>query len=171
MKKTINIRNKKDAITALQDFQEKQYTCDVRFTNVHLKELNTLVHLELFTKNDLFVEAGTLWDLMQPLGDERLHHFHALTPTDIYETLRNITHPYCVLENSEGRIEILSSIESHFGVPLIVVIELKSGLIVEDSANINKMVTMFPKRNADQYISKFEIKKVFYLNKGNLKTK
>ena len=157
MKKTINIQNKKEVILGIQVFQTKQYTCDVRFINIHLKDLNALVHKELFSKNDLFVEAGTLWDIMQPLGKVRAHHFHALTSTDIFATLQNITQPYCILENADGRIEILSSIKSHFGVPLIVVIELNSGIITNDSANINKMVTMFPKRNADQYILKFEI--------------
>ncbi len=169
MFKAINIQNKKEANASLQMLKEKQYNCDIKFTNVHLRKLNKLIKANLFLKNDMFVETGTLWDLMQPLGDSRKHHFHELTPQDILETLQNIIAPYCVLENEEGRIEILSSINSHFGVPLIVVIELNSGLKNKQSANVNKMVTMFPKRNAELYISKFKIDKVYYLNKGNLK--
>lgn len=68
-----------------------------------------------------------------------------------------------------GRIEILSSIDSHYGEPLIVVIELNSTLGKDFKANINKMITMYPKRELDKYIKKFDVNKILYLNKGNLR--
>ena len=169
MTKNINIQNKKEALFELQRLKEKQYEYDVKFTNVHLREINALVNMNLFSKNDLFVESNTLWDLMQPLGNSRKHHFHELSPEDILESLNSITTPYCVLKNDKGRIEIISSIQSHFGVQTIVVIELNSGLVVNSNANVNKMVTMIPKRNAEKYIKKFPIKQILYISKGNLK--
>ena len=108
MTKNINIQNKKETLFELQRLKEKQYDYDVKFTNVHLREINALVNMNLFSKNDLFVESNTLWDLMQPLGNSRKHHFHELSPEDILESLNSITTPYCVLKNDKGRIEIIS---------------------------------------------------------------
>lgn len=168
MFKTINIATNK-AIDDLYHLKSKLYDYDVKIINVHLKELNEIIGLNMFTKNDLYVEAGTLWDSMQPNGGNRKHHFHDLTPEDIVEALRNITRPYCVLRNNKGRIEILSSINSHLGVPVIVAIELNSKLGNDYEANINKMVTIFPKRDMEAYIKKFSVYSIYYLSKGNLK--
>ena len=50
----------------------------------------------------------------------------------------------------------------------MIIIELNDGLKDDTSAKINKMVTMFPKSNVDEYIDKIGSKKVYYLNKGNV---
>ena len=167
MNTVINIYAKK-AKADLTIFKEKEYQVEVRFDNVHLRDINKLINFNLFSKNDLFVDAGTLFDLMQPIGGKRKHNYHGLTPVDILESLKNIDNPYCVLENEENRVAIISSIISHFGDPLMVVIELNAGLMGDTFANINKMVTMFPRGDVDEYIDKIGSKKVYYLNKGNI---
>ena len=37
---------------------------DARFQNVHLKKINKLIGKQVFTKNDLFMDAGDLWDIL-----------------------------------------------------------------------------------------------------------
>ena len=167
MNTVINIYAKK-AKTDLVVFKEKGYQVEVRFDNVHLRDINKLLNFNLFSKNDLFVESQTLYELMQPIGGRGKHHYHGLTPEDVLESLRNVDNPYCVLENENNRVAIISSIISHFGEPLMIIIELNDGLKDDTSAKINKMVTMFPKSNVDEYIDKIGSKKVYYLNKGNV---
>ena len=168
MIKNINIQNKKEALLKLITLKEKEYQTEVRFNNVHLKNINKLLGFNLFSKNDLFVDAGTLFELMQPIGGKGKHNYHGLTPGDILESLKNIDNPYCVLENETNRVAIVSSIISHFGDPLMVVIELNAGLTSDAAAKINKMVTMFPRGDVDEYINKMGVEKVYYLNKGNI---
>ena len=51
---------------------------------------------------------------------------------------------------------------SSFNEPLMVIIELNSGLIVNKNANINKIVTMYPKSNLDEYLNKLDEKDILY---------
>ena len=53
MNKIINIKTNK-AIKEIRAFKEKEYaSCDVKFTNVHLKELNKILKIALCTKYSL----------------------------------------------------------------------------------------------------------------------
>ena len=71
MARTINIANREKAIENLKEYKEKKYVLsDVRFENVHLKEINKLLEYDIFSKNDLFINTISLWELMQPLGDK-----------------------------------------------------------------------------------------------------
>ena len=166
MKAIINIYSKK-AKTYLEEFKEKEYQVDVRFDNVHLKSLNRLMNKELFLKNDLFVDSDSLWSMMQPLGGKKKHNYHGLTPEDILEALKNIKTPYSIFESDDGRISIVSSIVSHFGHPLAVIIELNATLKGNIEANINKLVTMFPVSDIEEFMNKKTVKEIYYLNKGN----
>ncbi len=60
MNKIINIKNKK-SISEIQKFKDKKYSLiDIKFENVHLKEINKLVLFDLFDKNDLYINSATL---------------------------------------------------------------------------------------------------------------
>ena len=166
MKNTINI-NSSTASSDITQFKNREYEMDIRINNVHLKNLNNLIGSNLFSKNDLYVGGETLWTSMQPKGENEHHNYHDLTPEDIVEALRNITKPYCVLKNNEGRIAIISSIKSHLGAPLNLVIEIGASLKVHNQANINKLVTLFPRKNVEKYIERMGVKSVYYINIGN----
>ena len=166
MNTVINIYAKK-AKNYLEVFKEKEYEVDVKFENVHLKKLNTLVKEEMFSKNDLFAGGKTLFDLMQLEKGKDQHNYHGLTPEDILEALKNIKTPYSIFESDDGRISIVSSIMSHFGHPLAVIIELNGSLKGDTEANINKLVTMFPVGDIEEFMSKKTVKEIYYLNKGN----
>ena len=166
MKNTINIYSKR-AEKEISAFKDKEYQFDIRLDNVHLKSINDLTRIDIFSKNDLYVGGETLWTAMQPKGENRHHNYHDLTPEDIVNALRNITKPYCVLKNNEGRISIISSIKSHLGVPLHLVIEIGASLKVDNQANINKLVTLFPLSKIDSFIKNIGINSVYYINIGN----
>ena len=162
MNKIINIKKKK-SIDDIKVFKDKVFVpVDVKFENVHLKELNALIGSELFSKNDLYINSKTLWELMQPLGNAGSHNYHELTPEDIYYALNDIVHPECVIKTKNERFAVIPTHISSFEEPLMVIIELNSSLIVNKNANINKIVTIYPKSNLDEYLDKLDEKDILY---------
>ncbi len=160
----VNTKSKK-AKDELTKFKEKEYECDVRFKNIHMKRVNALIKSDLFAKNDLFVTGKTLYDLMQPQGEQDSHNYHGLTPLDILDALNNIISPYCIFKTKYGRISIILSCLSHFGEPLMMIIEIGAGTIEDQDANINKIVTMYPKSDVEKIVGKLEPNELLYLNK------
>ena len=47
----------------------------------------------------------------------------------------------------------------------MIVIETNSGLIVNNNANINKIVTIYPKSDIDNYLSKLKNKDILFIKK------
>ena len=162
MHKVINIKVQEHAIEALEYYKNKKVkTIDIRLSNTELKGINKLIGMDMFSKNDLFVNSDTLWSIMQPVGEKDSHNHHGLTPKELVDTFNNFTNPYCVFVAELGRLGVISTIISESGHPLMVVIEIGAGLISNSDANINKMLTMYPKDELDKYL---ESKKVLYIN-------
>ena len=165
MIKIINIKSD-DALEQLTQFKNKKYVmCDVRLENVHLTRISELIGHPLFLKNDLFANSNTLWSLMQDDKENDSHNHHGLTPEDILDALNNIRDPYCVFISKYERIAIVLSCLSHYGEPLMAIIEVGADLIQEKNANINKLVTMYPKRDADVFIDTIDPKRLLYVNR------
>ena len=161
----INLRSK-EALDDLTQFKNKQYVmCDVRFENIHLRKINELIRFNLFEKNDLFANSDTLWSLMQADIKSDSHNHHGLTPEDILDALNNIIRPYCIFKSKQDRISIVLSCLSHYGEPLMAIIEIGSSLIINKDANINKLVTMYPYGEIDKVINKLDSKEILYINK------
>lgn len=150
--KIINIKNKK-SISEIQKFKEKKYSLvDIKFENVHLRDINKLISFDLFDKNDLYINSTTLWELMQPVGKAGSHNYHNLSAEDIYNALIKLSDPYCVFRVKYGRYAIVPVCISSFSEPLMVVIGVGSELINNQNANINKIVTIYPKSDIDKYL-------------------
>ena len=166
MNKTINIQNKKEAVRSIMVFKIKNFALiDLKIENVHLKRANSLVGANIFTKNDLFVNSLTLKDIMNQEIGEGSHHFHGLSPEEIVDTLANITDPYCIIKTTFSRYAIMSTTISHYGEPLMVIIEVGAGLGSNPSANINKLITIYPKDDIDKTIKNTEAKNVLYVKR------
>ena len=164
MNKTINIQSRKNAISDLKRIKRKRYVlADVKFENVHLKDLNVLLGQYVFSKNDLFINTISLWELMQPMGKRGGHNYHDLSPEDIVDALSSITEPYCILKTEISQYAIMSTSISHFGEPLFIVIEINAGLVGNTNANINKLVTMFPMSDIQRIINSMNKKNVLYI--------
>lgn len=165
MNKIINIKKRK-SIDEIQKFKDKKYSLiDIKFENVHLKEMNKIVLFDLFDKNDLYINSTTLWELMQPIGSAGSHNYHNLNPLDIYNVLNKITEPYCVFKVKNGRYAVVPVYLSSFDEPLMVVIEKGAKLINMQNANVNKIITIYPKSDIDNYLSRLNTKDVLYIKK------
>lgn len=165
MNKIINIKSRK-AIDEIEKFKEKKYDMlDVRFENTNLKDLNSFVGFELFSKNDLFVNSITLWELMQPLGSRGAHNYHQLLPEDIFNVLNNLNNPEFVLKVKYGRYAIIPVCISSFNEPLMVIIEIGSGLKENIYANVNRIVTIYPKSDIRSIVKRVNNKNILYIKK------
>lgn len=152
MNKIINIKNKK-AIDEIKVFKDKVFVpVDVRFENVHIKRLNEIIKFELFSKNDLYINSKSLWELMQPVGDAGSHNYHGLTAEDIYYALNSLLDPLAVFQVKNERFAIVPVFISSFNEPLMVVIEKDAELMNRQNAKINKIVTIYPKSDLDKYL-------------------
>ena len=163
MKLVINIKETKTAIKEVDVYRKKKYEGkDVRFTNVNLLKLNEILSEPLFYKNDVFINSETLWELMQDLGGSGKHNYHDLTAEDIITALKSIAAPYAVIDNQINRYAIITTTLSHFNEPLMIVIEIGGGLFSNSDANINKIVTIYPRNNVDSMLENLTNKKLYY---------
>ena len=162
MNKIINIKTNK-AIKEIRNFRDKKYSLvDIKIKNVHLRELNKLMSFELFDKNDLYINSVTLWELMQPIGNSGSHNYHELSPEDICSALNSITTPKCIFRVKNKRYAIVPVLISSYDEPLMIVIEKDAGLINNQNAKINKIVTMYPRNDLDKYLEGIEDKEIMY---------
>ena len=162
MNKIINIKTKK-SIDEIEEFKDRIFAqCDVKFTNVHLKKLNKITNVELFAKNDLYINSKSLYDLMQPIGKADSHNYHELKPVDILNALNQITDPIAVFKVKYGRYAVVPVYNSSFEEPLMVVIETNAPLLNKLNAKINKVVTIYPKSNFDKYLEGISEKDLLY---------
>ena len=162
MKRIINIGNKKHAHKELKQFQNKHYDAiDIEFTNVHLLQLNKLIGYKFFSKNSLFVHSSTLWEIMQPIGKVGKHHYHGLKPEEIVNALSSLADTFLIYETYPKRYAVMvydNGMHHH----ITVVIELNAGLSNDRNANINKLVTIFPKSNIEKKLKYLSNDKILY---------
>lgn len=164
MKIIINIKEKETAIVEVDEFRKKKYEGkDIRFTNVDMIVLNETLSKPIFSKNDLFISSETLWEIMQPLGESNKHNYHELTAFDIVGALNSINKPYALFETKNSRYAIVTTTLSHFNEPLLFIVEIGSGLHVNANANINKIVTIYPKSSVDILLNGLNPKDILFI--------
>ena len=69
------------------------------------------------------------------------------------------------IKTKNERIAIIPVFISSFDESLMVVVEIGSGLIKNKKANINKVVTMYPKSNLEDYLEKMNSTDILYKTK------
>ena len=99
---------------------------------------------------------------MQPIGNAGSHNYHELMPEDIFNALNNLLDPQCVIKVKNERYAVIPAYISSFNEPLMVITELNSGLIINKNANVNKIVTIYPKSNLSDYLEKLDEKEILY---------
>ena len=152
--KTINIKNRTQSLKELENFKNKNYgRVDIKIENLHLNQLNELLGKRIFKKNDAYISAETLWELMQPIGQKKQHNYHGFSPSNILEIFLSLTKPYCILKTHLSRFTIISSIMLN-KTRLLTIVEINATLSKNRAARINKIVTIYPKDHIDQYIGK-----------------
>ena len=99
---------------------------------------------------------------MQPQPGEGKHHHHGLTESDVLEGLKSISDPHLIISTDQNRYLIVSLFISSFGFPLMIVIEIHSSLVTDLNANINKIVTLYPKDDIAGLIKKTASSNLLY---------
>ena len=155
----INLGNKKEALSTLLKFKNKDYSpTDIELFNVHLKKLNDVLGFTLFYKNSLYLTSKLLWEAMQPVGDSGTHNYHGLEVEEIYNALISICKATKVYKTHDDRYLIVTNVVAKCGDPIIAVIKVGSSLADIRDANINKLVTIYPKRNLELYLKRIKEK-------------
>ena len=162
MRRKINIGNKKQACLDLKQYKNKHYdSVDIEFTNVHLLKLNDLVGFKLFDKNSLFARSSMLWEAMQPIGDRGRHNYHGLKPNEIIDALSHLISPILIYESHDDRYAIVVISNNNYKY-IMMIFELNAGLENDRDANINKLVTIYPKSDIEKTINKIDTEKIKY---------
>ena len=162
-KVVINVKDTENAIEAVEAFKKKKYEGkDIRFTNVNMISLNEKFRKKLFSKNDLFIDSTALWEMMQDIGGEGAHHFHGFSSKDIIDALVAISEPYAIIEVEYERHAVITTAITHFNEQIMIIIKIGSRIYSQANANINKLITMYPKSDVDKTLSKIDKKSILY---------
>ena len=141
----------------MSKFKNKDYSpTDVELFNIHMKKLNDALGFTLFRKNSLYLTSKLLWEAMQPVGDSGTHNFHGLEVEEIYNALISISKSTKIYKTHDERYLIVTSVVTKCGDPIIAVVKTGSSLADIRNANINKLVTIYPKRNLEQYLKRIK---------------
>ena len=163
MKNYINIKNRREAINAMNELKEKKNdSLLIRLDNVNLRKINYHLKHKIFKNNDLYVDANTLYEIMQPVGKQGRHHYHGLTPEMIIESLNKIEFPYCVFEDGIQKYAVITSEQNDNGDFIMIVIAIEMNQFIDKIDEINKFVTMFPKKDIDSFLKNMPQEKILY---------
>ena len=140
----INIGKKDSAIELLKQVKENDYVSfDVKLLNLHLKRLNMILGKNVIKNNSAYVNLQTLWEIMQDIGTKGQHHFHGLTPENVYEALRTLKDSKDVRISYDSRYVIISLAKFGNNTPIAVIIE-PNGYIKKINNTAVKIVTIYP---------------------------
>lgn len=145
--KIINIKNRKEALEALLRFKKREKKgIEIKLINIHLCKINELINGKIFFKNDLYVSGETLYDIMQPVGGRGKHNHHGLKEETILAVLNSASHPIGLYEIN-NRYIIATVVVNDTNENIVLVVEKNASLRNNRDANINKLITIYPRRN------------------------
>ena len=163
MIKRINVRNKDLAKEFLRKIKDNDYVpFDIKVENSHIRDLNKLAGKIVFRKDTLYISSFTLWEIMQAVGSKGKHNYHGLTEDDILMALSSFKNPKYFFITKNYRYAIITTENSHFNIPLFVVIEIGAGTKENAKANIYKIVTIYPKDNYESVVKSLNKKDILY---------
>ncbi|MCQ2796419.1 MAG: hypothetical protein MJ213_03840 [Bacilli bacterium] len=146
--KIINIRKEKSSLKELERLRLKKYFYnEIRIDNIHLLLVNRFLKNKIFSKDSIYVAPSTLWASMKKsCGRDESHNFHNLSPRTIYDSLCTIKSPEAIYKSKRyiNRFIIVTPI-TYNKEHIIVIVEIGARLVNDINANINKLVTIYPK--------------------------
>lgn len=158
--KIINLGNKDEAIDFLTNLESNKSQYEYKVTNLGLTNLNKVCKGKVFHQEIAYVDYNTLKESMMKVGGKGKHNYHGLTAKEIIDALTSIKHAKKVYEsrkNPNASI-IVSSIIAECGYPIIVIIELNNSLHSERDLKINKISSLYPKRNLESFLNGLNVK-------------
>ena len=156
----INIGNRSKAIDFLNNLEENKSQYEYKVTNLGLTKLNKVCKGKPFSQEIAYIDYSTLRDAMMEVGGKGSHNYHGLTPSEVIDALRSIKDAKKVYESKKNpeRCIIVSSIDAECGYPIIVIIALNNPLHSERELRINKIASLYPKRNLQSFIESLKEK-------------
>ena len=144
MQNIINLGNRKTAIMILEFFSLKKMSVDIKIINTHIKELNKILKRKIFKKDSLFINAESLWEIMQPIGNKGKHNYHGLSPEKIYDALSTIRFSKDIIVSYDDRYLILTLATVFKEVNIAVIVTPKGNVKSSHQKEINRIITIYP---------------------------
>lgn len=146
MKRYLNLVNKEMCISILEDIRDSNYVpFYLKITNSHIKDLNKVIGRNAFRKDAVYINSESLWEIMHPVGGECGHHYHGLTPDEVYTSLTRIRYSSDVKLSHDGRYIVMTDVSKSIGVFLVVILDPNGYLKTEMIEKIIVVVTIYPK--------------------------
>ena len=149
MVKYLNLGNEKLTIDSLKELKEnKVNNYDIRITNSHITNLNSILKKKVFKKDSVYINSDTLWEIMQPVENKgKHHHSHGLSPKELYEALSTIKDSKDITISYDNRFVIVTLATISDEANIIVVVSPNCPLINNAGADIIKIITIYPSKN------------------------
>lgn len=156
----INIGDRTNAIDFLINLENNKSHSEYKITNLGLTKLNKVCKGKPFHQEAAYIDYSTLKDATTEVGGKGHHNYHGLTPTEVVDALRSVKDVGKVYESKENHemFIIVSSIVAECGYPIIVIIALNNPLHSERNLKINKIASLYPKRNLETFLKKLKQK-------------
>ena len=147
MFKIINLGNQESAVKTITDIKENNYVpFDVRITNSHITNLNSVLKKRVFKKDALYVDSETLWEIMQPIGSKGKHNFHGLTPENVFDALITIKQSTEIEVSYDNRYLIVTLATVFDDINLVVIVTPSGNLRNNSKTIVNRIITIYPKK-------------------------
>ena len=145
MNRFLNLANKDACIALLEDIKDNDYVpFYLRITNSHIRDLNKVIGRNVFKKDAVYVNSQSLWEIMQPVGGEGGHHYHGLTPEQVYNALIRLRYSKNVRVSYDNRFVVITDVDYNDEVLLVVVVSPNITVVKEELDNVIIVITIYP---------------------------
>ena len=142
----LNLANKDVCIALLEEIRDNDYVpFYLRIANSHIKDLNAVIGRNVFRKDAVYVNSQSLWEIMQPVGGEGGHHYHGLSPEQVYNALSRIRYSQNVIVSYDQKYVVITDVDVSDNACLVVVVKPDGYLIKEDQKDVVIVISVYPK--------------------------
>lgn len=151
----LNLANKDVCIALLEEIRDNDYVpFYLRIANSHIKDLNKVIGRNVFRKDAFYINSISLCEIMQPVGGKGSHHYHGLTPDEVYNALSRIQYSKSVIPTDDDRFVVITDVEVKEGLYLLVIIARDQYLYKEGLDNVAVIITIYPSNRKNIMIYK-----------------
>lgn len=145
MQKNINLGDKGSAIDILRSLKENKYeSLEIRVRNSHIKDLNNVLGRKIFKNDVVYANAIMFWEIMQPVGGKGKHHYHNLSPENVYEALSTMRYSNNVTISYDNRYVIVTLATIAGGISIAAIVTPEGHTKQLNKKNVIRIITMYP---------------------------
>lgn len=145
MQKNINLGDKGSAIDILRNLKENKYeSLEIRVRNSHIKDLNNVLGRKIFKNDVVYANAIMFWEIMQPVGGKGKHHYHNLSPENVYEALSTMRYSNNVTISYDNRYVIVTLATIAGGISIAAIVTPEGHTKQLNKKNVIRIITMYP---------------------------